>query len=170
MIVLLGESASGKSMIEKQLTICGYDKIVSYTTRPIRKGEVHGKDYYFIDTDEFLSLKQNNFFAETTVYNGWHYGFSNEDCKDNKVVVVEPYGFRQLLAKKKLNIKSFYIRVDERVRAIRMIERGDNLLEVFRRIFSDQGVFLGLENEVDYIIENNYFEGFKQIKKIISQK
>ena len=36
-----------------------------------------------------------------------------------------------------------------------MVERGDNLLEAFRRIFSDQGVFQFIADEVDYVIDNN---------------
>ena len=36
-----------------------------------------------------------------------------------------------------------------------MVKRGDNLLEVFRRIFSDQGVFQFIDQEVDYVIDNN---------------
>jgi dephospho-CoA kinase len=77
------------------------------------------------------------------------------DCKDDSVVVVEPHGFKQLKRMNEINIISFYIKVDERERLIRMVKRGDNLLEVFRRIFSDQGVFQFIDQEVDYVIDNN---------------
>ena len=41
MIILVGESASGKSTIEKILeNKYGYTKTVSYTTRSVRDGEV----------------------------------------------------------------------------------------------------------------------------------
>ena len=42
-IVLVGESASGKSTIEKliQERDKSFTKIVSYTTRPMRDGEVN---------------------------------------------------------------------------------------------------------------------------------
>ena len=130
MILLVGESASGKSAIEKQLVNYGYSKIVSYTTRPMREGEVNGIDYHYISEEDFLYHLKINFFAEYTIYNGWYYGIAHEDCLDNSVVVVEPHGFRQLLKIPNLHIKSFYIQVPERVRLKRMVDRGDNLMEV----------------------------------------
>jgi len=154
-IVLIGESASGKSTIEKMLVKKGFNKIVSYTTRPIRPNETDGVDYHYISKEEFLNKLQNGFFAEYTIYNSWYYGIAIPDCKDDSVVVVEPHGFRQLKKIERLNIISFYIKVDERERLIRMVKRGDNLLEVFRRIFSDQGVFQFIDQEVDYVIDNN---------------
>jgi len=154
LILLVGESASGKSTIEKQLVNYGYSKIVSYTTRPMREGEVNGIDYHYISEEDFLYHLKINFFAEYTIYNGWYYGIAHEDCLDNSVVVVEPHGFRQLLKIPNLHIKSFYIQVPERVRLKRMVDRGDNLMEVFRRIFSDQGLFQFIDKEVDYVVQN----------------
>jgi hypothetical protein len=52
-----------------------------------------------------------------------------------------------------------------------MVKRGDNLSEVFRRIFSDQGVFQFIEREVDYVIDNNkdINESVNQIINIINE-
>jgi guanylate kinase len=158
MIILIGASASGKSTIEKELKNKGYKNIVSYTSRSIRQNEINHIDYHFISEEEFLEKKSKNFFAESTVYNSWHYGLALQDLINDGVIVVEPFGFRQLTKKSKennFNIISFLIDCPERVRLIRMVNRGDNLMEVFRRILSDQGVFQGLEEEVSYIINNN---------------
>lgn len=154
-IILIGESASGKSTIEKELVNKGLKKITSYTTRPIRQGETDGIDYHYINEEEFLDRFHNGFFAEHTIYNEWYYGIAVEDCIDDSVAVVEPHGFRQLKKMDYINTISFYIKVSERERLIRMTKRGDNLLEVFRRIFSDQGVFQFISDEVDYVIDNN---------------
>ena len=36
----------------------------SYTTRPRRQGEIHGKDYFFITEKEFITRKDNKEFIE----------------------------------------------------------------------------------------------------------
>lgn len=152
MIVLIGESASGKSTIEKELCKRGYERVISYTTRPKRPNEQHDVDYHYITEKEFLSLKNVEHFAETTSYRGWHYGAAKKDCLDNKIIVVEPHGLRQLKQDKELNIVSFYIKVSDNERLSRIAKRGDDIMECFRRVVSDQGVFQGIENEVTYII------------------
>jgi guanylate kinase len=88
------------------------------------------------------------------LYNSWHYGIAKKDCKNNKVAVVETSGFRQLKSDSSLKIISFFIDVEERERVIRMMKRGDNVMESFRRIISDQGMFSGIKREVDYVIPN----------------
>ena len=167
-IILLGESASGKSTIENKLVKKGYKKIVSYTTREMRKGEEDGVDYHFISNQDFLNKLSCGFFAENVSYGGWKYGIAIEDCKDDTIVVVEPCGLRQLKQMKNISINSFYIKVEERTRLIRLVKRGDNLMEIFRRIFSDQGVFQQIEREVNYTIYNEDNEdGFQKILNIL---
>ena len=158
MVVLIGESASGKSSIEKNLVIhYGFNKIVSYTTRSPRYGEVNGIDYHFINTEKFLELKEQGFFAETAIYNNWYYGTAKEDCTNNKVAVLTPHGLRQISKIKDIDIVSFYINVPRRDRLIKILQRGDNIEEAYRRNVSDVGMFDGIEDEVDFIINNpNY--------------
>lgn len=160
MIVLVGESASGKSSIEKYLVDnYEYNRIISYTTRQPRENEVDGVDYHFISEDKFKLLKEQGFFAEVTIYNGWHYGSSKDDCTDDKVCVMNPHGLRQLKRFNDINITSFYINVPRRDRLIKILQRGDNIEEAYRRSVSDVGQFTGIEDEVDFVINN---DGYKK--------
>ncbi len=154
MIILVGASCSGKSTIERKLTEKGLKRIVSYTSRTIRQNETNHIDYHFLTKEEFEKKLSEGFFAEHSIYNSWNYGIASDDCYDDAICVVETSGMRQLKANKKLNIKSFCVDADERTRVIRMMKRGDNIMESFRRIISDQGMFSGIEYEVDYVIPN----------------
>lgn len=159
MIVLVGESASGKSSIERYLVEnYGYKKVISYTTRQPREGEVDGIDYHFIDKSQFRRLKEQGFFAETAVYNGWYYGTLKKDCTDDKVAVLTPHGLRQISKIKGINVTSFYINVPRRDRLIKILQRGDNIEESYRRNLSDVGQFDGIEDEVDFVIHNNGYK------------
>ena len=160
MIVLIGESASGKSSVEKYLVDnYGYKKTISYTTRSPRDGEVDGVDYHFIDKSQFRRLKIQEFFAETGKYNDWYYGTAKKDCTDDKIAVLTPHGLRQLKNIKGINVISFYINVPRRDRLIKILQRGDNIEEAYRRSLSDVGQFDGIEDEVDYVIHN---DGYKK--------
>lgn len=169
MIVLVGESASGKSSIEKNLVDnYGYKKIVSYTTRQPRQGEVDGIDYHYISESQFSNLQKEEFFAEIGEYNGWHYGTAKNDCTSDKVAVVTPHGLRQLKKIPNLDIRAFYINVPRRDRLIKILQRGDNIEEAYRRSLSDVGQFDGIADEVDYIIDNKaYNKTIEQMSKIV---
>lgn len=170
LIVLIGESASGKTTIESALAETElYEKAISDTTRPKRSGEVDGQDYNFVSDDEFLSGLENDLYAEHTEYNGWFYGIRDSELrsKDKHIVVVlNPHGFRQIKEIKDLDILSFHISVDWRTRAKRLINRGDDMMEIFRRIISDTDVFQGIDKEVDFVIDNS--DGKKLVEVVYS--
>ena len=97
MLVLVGESGSGKSTVQKFLQGHGIKKVITYTSRPIRNGEVPDVDYHYVSDEEFLRLAENGEFAEYAVYNGWHYGTAMKDLGyKNTSVVLTPAGLRAL--------------------------------------------------------------------------
>lgn len=160
MIVLVGESGSGKSTLEKELSNkYGMKKIVSYTTRPIRKGEINGKDYHFVETEYFEQLKEQGYFVETASYNQWQYGIAKNELTDDSIAVLTPKGLRSVQEYNEknnagLDIISIYINVDQRSRLIKLLERGDDINESYRRNISDLGMFDGIEDDVLYVIKN----------------
>ena len=73
--ILIGMSASGKDAILRELVANhGFCEIVTTTTRPMRKGEVNGKDYNFISRKEFEKGIAEGRFLEyrscNTIWNG----------------------------------------------------------------------------------------------------
>ena len=53
MIELIGKNGSGKTFIANELGKRGYEKVVGYTTRPMRENEINKVDYNFIKKREF---------------------------------------------------------------------------------------------------------------------
>lgn len=157
-VVLVGASASGKSAVQNELIKkepC-FKKVVTYTTRPPRTGEVNGVDYNFVSVEEFNALIDKDFFVEYNEYRDWKYGTPKSELQnenENHIIVLTPAGFRAL---KKCNIESLsvYINVDRRSRLINNLKRGDNIEEAYRRSLSDVGQFDGVANEVDIVVDN----------------
>jgi guanylate kinase len=64
--VLSAPSGTGKSTLAKQLVrqVADLDFSVSFTTRKPRPGEVHGKDYFFVDDAAFDAMIAKDGFVE----------------------------------------------------------------------------------------------------------
>ena len=76
-LVLTGPSGSGKTTIAMELYFSDpktFEISISYTTRPKRESEEHGKHYYFVHDNEFRSLIDQGFFLEFELINGYFYG------------------------------------------------------------------------------------------------
>jgi guanylate kinase len=66
LFVLSSPSGAGKSTIARKLLKADpyLEMSVSYTTRPIRPGEVDGVDYHFVDLERFREMVSNHEFLE----------------------------------------------------------------------------------------------------------
>ncbi|MCM1045262.1 MAG: guanylate kinase [Candidatus Gastranaerophilales bacterium] len=177
-IVLLGASGSGKSTIENELaTHHGFEKIISYTTRKPRDGEVNGKDYFFTENNTFAAMINTGVMAEYDEYSqGRLYGTLKSDYTDgDKVVVLTPNGIRQLKQScPNDNIFTVLVNANLGTRVKRYIDRCgvdkfnfDDKNEIGARVECDFGMFLGLDKEVNLIVDNNEGTDIDEIIKII---
>lgn len=76
LIVLSSPSGAGKSTISRMLLEADphITMSVSATTRPQRPGEVEGRDYHFVNDNEFQRMIQEGEFAEWAPVFDHHYG------------------------------------------------------------------------------------------------
>ena len=76
LFVLSSPSGAGKSTIARMLLAAdpGIALSVSATTRPIREGEVDGRDYHFVTDEQFEAMVANGDFLEWAHVFGRRYG------------------------------------------------------------------------------------------------
>ena len=158
-VLLIGTSGSGKSVLGKFLQGLGVPKLISHTTRNIRvkDGEINGVNYYFITKEEFDKLDK----LEQTCYNGNYYGLSRAEVErhNDRVVyaIVDIQGVKSIKEKYgEQNVIVVYIKVTYLKMIYRMLKRGDKLKDIAKRIKTCI-VTKEMENYklADIVIENN---------------
>ena len=184
-LVICGKTASGKNLVRDILVEkYNYNPIITYTSRPPRKGEKQDITYHFISTDEFIEKINNGFFAEWKDYvtnDGiWYYGTALDDCmnaSDKDVIILTPDGVRDL-KNNDVNLIVVYLYSNLKTIRHRLKFRGDDLKEVERRISSDIKDFKNAEMLADRIIYNNLNDNIDNVvenvlcwyKKILKEK
>lgn len=80
MLVLSSPSGAGKTTISRNILEKDSELFmsVSATTRPMRKNEVDGKDYFFLDKPKFQQMAGNGEFLEHAEVFGNYYGTPSE--------------------------------------------------------------------------------------------
>lgn len=162
-LILIGKSASGKTTIRDILTMKhGFHSIVTYTTRPMRKGEISDVTYHYISNEEFLKKIDEDFFVELEKYrvgeSVWYYGTAKEDIKDadeKSVIILTPDGVRDIL--KYDSIKSVVIYLYSNIGTIRkrLSKRNDNKDKAEDRIKRDVKDFKYADLLANKIVYNN---------------
>jgi guanylate kinase len=76
MFVLSSPSGAGKTTLSRMLMekVGGLQMSVSATTRPMRPGEIEGRDYYFVDQKRFDAMVANGDLLEWAPVFGKSYG------------------------------------------------------------------------------------------------
>lgn len=162
-LVLMGKTCSGKDTVVKRLcNDYGFHKIVTYTTRPMRKREVQDSTYHFISNEEFQKKINDGFFAEYKSYNTsdgkWFYGIAASDileADDKSVVILTPSGYTDVKKVVQNRVISIYIYANNQTIKARLKKRGDDKSEAERRIAADNEDFKDTMNIADKIVYSN---------------
>lgn len=156
--IIIGKSATGKDTIYKMLLKNSQLKLktcVTYTTRPIRKSESNGMEYFFVDEAEMRRLQSENKIIEqrsyNTVHGVWHYFTANdgqiklEEANYLMLGTLESFmQIRRYYGEDK--VIPLYLEVDDDIRLLRAIKReqrqeNPNFCEVCRRFLADEEDF-----------------------------
>ncbi|MBN9589634.1 MAG: guanylate kinase [Alphaproteobacteria bacterium 64-11] len=117
MLVLSSPSGAGKTTLSRRL-LDSDGKIslsVSATTRPMRPGEVHGRDYHFIGQEEFAAWIADGRFLEHASVFGNRYGtpraLVEASLNDGRDVLfdIDWQGTQQLKEKARDDLVSIFI-------------------------------------------------------------
>ncbi|MDD2865356.1 MAG: guanylate kinase, partial [Methylococcales bacterium] len=83
--IISAPSGAGKTSLVKKLVSKLDDLIVSvsHTTRQMRDGEIHGKDYFFIDVETFKTMQGENAFLECAQVFDNFYGTAQQTVEAN---------------------------------------------------------------------------------------
>jgi len=188
---ICGKSSSGKDTVYKRLLAdneLGLNQLVTYTTRPIREGEVNGREYFFIDEAEALRLHEEGRIVESRAYNTvfgiWKYMTVDDGDMDldNKSYVVigtlESYvQIRNYFGKE--NVIPVMIEVDDGERLERALKRerlqpNPKYDEMCRRFLADSADFskekiksAGIE---DVFVNDDLEECIGKVKKYVKDR
>ena len=164
-IVLVGKTGSGKTEIARILTeYFRYDKLVTCTTRKRRDGEPIDA-YIFMSDDEYDKADM----VLKTRYCGNRYGALVEALAgcENKVLVVDPKGLRELKDVKNFDFVSFFISCGTFKRYNRCIERGDDKEVVLARIMNEPRDYDMLKT--DFVVENEDRTAWDTVAEILER-
>nr|XP_029714540.1 MAGUK p55 subfamily member 7 isoform X3 [Aedes albopictus] len=116
-IVLIGAPGVGRNELKRRLVARDperYKSCVPYTTRPMRPGEVAGREYLFVSREKMESDIANGKFIEYGEYKGHLYGTSAESVKTivnaSCVCVLSPH-YQALKSLRTAQLKPYIVHI-----------------------------------------------------------
>ena len=182
LVILSGVAGAGKDTIKKELIkrMENVESLPSYTSRPIRPGDIDGKTYNFVTKQEFEKMIQAGEFYEYDIHHNNYYGVPkkllNEKLQNGKIIVkdVDVNGTENLikLLKNETKIITIFLRVPKQELRRRLEQREDKpneeeiILRLNRFDYEESKISL-----YDYVLKNNNLEKTLQIiMTIINQE
>ena len=167
LIVLSSPSGAGKTTISRMLM--DYDPSitmsVSATTRPMRPGEVEGRDYHFVSDPEFQRLIAADEFAEWAYVFDHRYGSPKEPIKDalkdgrDILFDIDWQGTQQLEYAFRTDLVRIFILPPSMAELRqRLVDRGTDSDEVIAERMRRAASEIGHWAEYDYVLINDDVE------------
>jgi len=178
MFVLSSPSGAGKTTLSRMLLRADrqVDLSVSVTTRPKRRGEINGRDYYFIDRARFDRMVKNDELMEWADVFGHRYGTPRQPVvkalKDGRDVLfdIDWQGTQQLREKARDDLVSVFILPPTALELARRLKRrAQDSKEVIASRMAKAAGEMSHWPEYDYVIVNrDKAEAFTEVKAILA--
>ena len=178
MFILSSPSGAGKTTISRML-LDRDDEImlsVSATTRPMRPGEIDGKDYHFVDQAEFDRMVEDDAFYEWAQVFGHSYGTPKAHIraglKDGQDYLfdIDWQGTQQLYQKLETDVVRVFLlppSIDELRR--RLTGRGTDAPEVIQARMDRARAEISHWDGYDYVVVNDDIERcFAKVSQILA--
>jgi guanylate kinase len=189
LIVISGFSGSGKDTLMNMFldTRPNYQRIITHTSRPIRPGEKHGKDYYFVSHRKFKKMIQEERFVEHVLYGNHYKGTSKEEFQKvlsgqniiwridlSRAAILEDTFREKLDNKTSTMLISVMTKIVIKVSPKEALERYKNreggntdFQEFKKRLRADLDVWNRYKNNFPHVIENMAGKADTALEKII---
>lgn len=176
LIVVSGPSGVGKGTVDAALfeQVSNLCYSVSATTRQPRKGEVHGKSYFFLSKEEFLTRREQGDFLEWAEVYGNYYGTLRSEVErqlaEGKHVLLEidTQGAMQIKAAYPSGVFVFILPPSLEELKRRIVARGSETEESLRTRLGKAEQEMQMADRYDYTIVNDDLQtAVKELKDII---
>lgn len=166
LFVVAAPSGAGKSSLVKALMELDsrIQPAVSHTTRPPRGQEKHGREYYFLSSEEFDSMVLRDSFLEWAYVHGHRYGTSRQTIEEriaHGADVILEIDFQGAINIKRIFANAVLIFILppswEELRA-RLQRRGEDSEQVIELRLKNAAVEMAQVREFDFVIINELFE------------
>ena len=166
LFVVAAPSGAGKSSLVKALL--ELDKqvqpSVSHTTRPPRGQEKHGREYYFVSTQEFDTMVLADAFVEWAHVHGQRYGTSKRSIEERIAQgadVILEIDFQGALQIKRMFANAVLVFILppswEELRS-RLERRGEDAPDIIELRLANAAAEVAKASEFDFVIINELFE------------
>lgn len=167
LIIISGTTCAGKGTVIKKLLERNKNMVLSlsYTSRPIRKGEVDGIDYKFISHEEFERKIENGDFLEyAKVRYGEYFGTPKENIENllesgkDVILEIDVQGAKQIKERLPETILIFIMapsmeEVKRRIKA-RGAETSEQIVDRFQTAYKE----INEVNKYNYVVVNDNLE------------
>jgi guanylate kinase len=98
----VGKTTLVKETLKRIKDSIDIDRVVTYTSRKPRDGEIDGVHYHFINPEKFIQNIQSKFFLETNIYHAKEYGSPSSlvdelELGKNLILIVDRQGTKSAI-------------------------------------------------------------------------
>ena len=164
MIVLSSPSGAGKTTLTKKIAENNPEFVISisHTTRKPRPNEIDGKDYFFVNENDFNSLvNKDSFFEHANIFDNY-YGTTKKTVlkllSEGKDVLfdIDWQGTQQLKKIKNLSLITFFILPPNlKVLKERLLNRHEGQEKIIEKRMNKFNEEVSHWNEYNYVIIND---------------